>query len=203
MLERACGFESRLRHRWSTGARRPIVSTDWAPSISPIVNDMTQEDVIEFVTAELEGTVVVVASEDGGDPEMAWGDTFFFYDPDGITVPERRLPYATIVTNDYPGFDEASNLNRTGVYRVNAWVSRDTFELQTSSEDASTIDYAALDKVIPHPVYGPQSWLSVLNPGADTKGTVKELLVEAHDRARTRYEKQRTRKFVAPAAHPS
>jgi Family of unknown function (DUF6194) len=128
---------------------------------------MTQEDVIEFVTAELEGTVVVVASEDGGDPEMAWGDTFFFYDPDGITVPERRLPYATIVTNDYPGFDEASNLNRTGVYRVNAWVSRDTFELQTSSEDASTIDYA--------------------------KGTVKQLLVEAHDRARTRYEKQRTR----------
>jgi hypothetical protein len=156
---------------------------------------MTQDDVIEFVTAELEGTVVVVASEDNGDPEVAWGDTFFFYDPDGITVPERRLPYATIVTNDYPGFDEASNLKRTGVYRVNAWVSRDTFELQTSVEGASAIDYAALDKVIPHPVYGPQSWLSILNPGRETEGTVKNLLDEAHNLARTRYEKPLSRGF--------
>lgn len=154
---------------------------------------MTQDDVIEFVRAELEGTVVVVASEDHGDPDVAWGDTFFFYDPDGITVPERRLPFATIVTNDYPGFDEASNLRRTGVYRVNAWVSRDTFELETSSDEASAIDYAALDKVMPHPVYGPQSWLSVLNPGPDTADRVHALLAEAHDRAKTRYEKQRKR----------
>ena len=154
---------------------------------------MTQDDVIDFVTAHLEGTVVVVASEENGDPEMAWGDTFFFYDPDGITVPERRLPYATIVTNDYPGFDEASNLKRPDVYRVNAWVSRDTVELQTSADDAPTIDYAVLDKVIPHPVYGSQSWLSVLNPGHDTQGRVKDLLTEAHHRARTRYEKQRAK----------
>jgi Family of unknown function (DUF6194) len=154
---------------------------------------MTQDHVIEFVTAELGGTVVVVASEEDGDPEMAWGDTFFFYDPDGITAPERRLPYATIVTNDYPGFDEASDLNRSGVSRVNAWVSRDTFGLQTSSEDASAIDYAVLDKVIPHPVYGPQSWVSVLNPGLETEGTVKDLLAEAHDRAIARYVKQRTK----------
>ena len=153
---------------------------------------MTQDDVAEFVTTQLEGTVVVVASEDNGDPEVAWGDTFFFYDPDGITVPERRLPYATIVTNDYPGFDEASNLGRPGVYRVNAWVRRDTFDLQTSADDASAVDYSALDKVMPHPVYGPQSWVSVLNPGRETEGTVKDMLAEAHDRARTRYEKQRT-----------
>ena len=154
---------------------------------------MTQDDVTEFVTTQLEGTVVVVASEDNGDPELAWGDTFFFYDPDGITVPERRLPYATIVTNDYPGFDEASNLQRPGVFRVNAWVSPRTFDLQTAADDTSAVDYSALDKVIPHPVYGSQSWVSVLSPGPDTEGTVKELLAEAHDRARTRYEKQRTR----------
>ena len=185
MLARACGFESRLRHRWSIRVRRPIDSPDWAPSISPIVKEMTQDDVIEFVTSALEGTVVVVASEDNGDPEVAWGDTFFFYDPDGVTVPERRL--------DYAGFDEASNLNRTGVYRVNAWVGRDTFDQKTSSEDASAVDYAVLDKVIPHPVYGQQSWVSVLSPGRDTADTVKGLLAEAHERARTRYEKQRTR----------
>ena len=154
---------------------------------------MTQDEVIEYVTSELGGTLVVVASEESGAPAVAWGDTFFFYDPDGITLPEKRFPYATIVVSDYPGFDEASNLKRPGVYRVNTWVSRDTYERQTSADDVSAIDYAVLDKVIPHPVYASQSWLSVLNPGIVTESTVKDLLAEAHRRARNRYEKQRTR----------
>ena len=107
------------------------------------------------------------------------------------------MPYATIVVNDYPGFDEASDLKRTGVYRVNLWVSRDTYERQTSGDDGSAIDYSVLDKVIPHPVYGPQSWLSVLNPGPVTESTVKDLLAEAHDRARKRHEKQSTKRSVS------
>lgn len=53
---------------------------------------MTPESVVDYVS-ELGGTVVVVASEGNGDPEMAWGDTFFFYDPDGVTVPEKRMPF--------------------------------------------------------------------------------------------------------------
>jgi len=40
---------------------------------------------------------------------------------------------------------------------VNVWVSRETYERQTSADDVSAIDYTVLDKVIPHPVYGPQS----------------------------------------------
>jgi hypothetical protein len=155
---------------------------------------MTPDEVIEYVTSQLEGTLVVVASEEGGAPEGAWGDTFFFYDPDDITLPEKRFPYATIVINDYPGFDEASDLKRTGVYRVNMWVSRVTYERQTSADDVSAIDYTVLDKVIPHPVYGSQSWLSVLNPGPATEGTVRDLLAEAHDRAMSRYEKLSTRR---------
>lgn len=155
---------------------------------------MTQAEVIEYVTSELEGTLVVVASEEDGAPEVAWGDTFFFYDPDDITHPEKRMPYATIMINDYPGFDEASNLKRTGVYRVNVWVSRETYKRQTSASDLSVIDYSVLDKVIPHPVYGPQSWLSVLNPGSVSSDPVKDLLAEAHDRAKIRYEKQSTRR---------
>ena len=155
---------------------------------------MTQDEVIEYVKRELEGTVVVLASEESGAPEVAWGDTFFFYDPDGITRPDKRLPYSTIVVSDYPGFDEASNLKRPGVYRVNTSVSRDTYERQTSADDVSEFDYTVLDEVIPHPVYGPQSWLSVLNPGPATECAVKDLLAEAHDRARNRYEKQRTRR---------
>ena len=148
---------------------------------------MTPEDVVEFVTG-LGGTVVVVASEANGDPAMAWGDTFFFYDPDGVTVPEKRMPFATIVVNDYPGFDEASNLSRPGVFRVNLSVSRETFEQHNADE--VPIDYSVLDEVIPHPVYAAQSWLSVLNPGESTDDTVRALLSEAHARARDRYDKR-------------
>jgi hypothetical protein len=148
---------------------------------------MTDDEVVEFVT-NLEGTVVTVASEEKGDPEMAWGDSFFFYDPDGITDPRRRLPYATIVVSDYPGFDEASDLNRDGVFRVNLWVSPDSFDRFVPDE--VDVDYAALDQIIPHPVYAKQSWLSVLNPGPATEATLRGLLVEAHDRARGRYQKR-------------
>jgi len=53
----------------------------------PIVERMTQDEVVGYVTRELEGTIVVVASEESGAPEVAWGDTFFFYDPDRIMLP--------------------------------------------------------------------------------------------------------------------
>ena len=155
---------------------------------------MTHDEIVEYVTTQLAGTLVVVASEENGSPEVAWGDTFFFYDPDGITLPEKRLPYATIVVNDYPGFDEASDLKRPGVFRVNMSVSRDTYERQTSADDVTSIDFTVLDKVIPHPVYGPQSWLSVLNPGLTTEVMVRVLLAEAHDRARDRYHQKAPRR---------
>ncbi|HEX6221835.1 MAG TPA: DUF6194 family protein [Acidimicrobiia bacterium] len=154
---------------------------------------MTSDEVVDFVETELEGTVAVVASEEDGAPDVAWGDTFFFYDPDGVTEPEKRLPYATIVVNDYPGFDEASNLSRDGVFRVNAWVSRETFEREVP-RDQSNIDFTVLDEVIPHPVYGEQSWVSVLNPGPATEDKVKALLSEAHRNHKDRYEKRRSKR---------
>ena len=149
---------------------------------------MTHDEVVAFIE-NLEGTVVTVASKESGDPEVAWGDSFFFYDPDGVTDPQRRIPYATIVVSDYPGFDEASDLDREGVFRVNLWVSRRTFERQAPEEGAE-VDYAVLDQIIPHPVYGKQSWLSVLNPGPATEVALRDLLIEAHGRARDRYEKR-------------
>ena len=148
---------------------------------------MTEQEIVDFVN-DLGDTVIVVASEANGAPEVAWGDTFFFYDRDGITVPEKRLPYATIVVNDYPGFDEASDLARPGVYRVNASVSKHTFETHTAHGEQ--VEYSVIDQVIPHPVYGAQNWLSVLSPGIETTEIVKSILTEAHGRARARYDQQ-------------
>jgi hypothetical protein len=150
---------------------------------------MTHDEVIQFVESELDGTVVVVASEENGAPQVAWGDTFFIYDPDRAIPPEKQFPYATVVMNDYPGFDEYSNLARPGVFRVNVWVSGETFDSQTTAGDDS-VDFTVFDRVIPHPVYASQGWLSVLNPGPETDATVEGLLAEAHERARARYEKR-------------
>jgi hypothetical protein len=77
------------------------------------------------------------------------------------------------------------------VFRVNLSVSRETFERH--SPDGGSIDYTVLDQVIRHPVYSAQSWLSVLNPGAETTESVKTLLTEAHERARARYDKKAIR----------
>jgi hypothetical protein len=154
---------------------------------------MTRDEVVDHAANELAGTLVVVASEENGAPEVAWGDTFLIYDPERVIPPEKQFPYATVVVNDYPGFDEASNLAREGIYRVNVWVSRETFDRETSGIDPDKVDYTVLDEIIPHPVYASQSWLSVLNPGAATEDTTKTLLAEAHERARARYEKQRAR----------
>lgn len=154
---------------------------------------MTPDELADRAERELAGTLVVVASEENGAPEVAWGDMFLIYDPERVIPPEKQFPYATVVVNDYPGFDEFSDLARDGVYRVNIWVSKGTFDDETPDEDPATIDYTVFDRIIPHPVYGSQSWLSVVNPGPATEDRVRLLLAEAHDRAKARYEKQRSR----------
>jgi hypothetical protein len=116
----------------------------------------------------------VVAGTDG----LAAGDTFFIYDPDRNLPDRQQLPFATIVTKDYGDFDNASNLNRDGVFRLNIGVSRGTY--RSLFDDAEAHDFTALDRLMPHPVYGSQSWICVLNPSAGTFERLKPLLREAY-----------------------
>lgn len=148
---------------------------------------MTEDDVIGLVRG-LPGVVAVRAGEDNGAPPVAWGDSFFFYDPDDRPE-DRRMPFATVVTHDYGGFDTASALNRPGVFRLNLAVGRERFEqvvgwAPAEHGDRSVgVDYAALDRVIPHPVYAAQCWVSVVCPGERTADEVRALVEHAHARA--------------------
>jgi hypothetical protein len=157
---------------------------------------VTEEDVIRFV-AGLPGVEVVTAGEENGAPEVAWGDSFFFYDPDGDTPADRRFPFATIVTKNYPDFDTASDLDRPGVFRVNVVVGRqayrDLFGHQPAehADHQASYDYSALDRVIPHPVYARQAWVSVLNPGEASTEQLRSMLAEAHARAASRHRPSR------------
>jgi hypothetical protein len=153
---------------------------------------VTEDEIIELVRS-MPGAVAVTASESNGAPEPAWGDTFFFYDPDGDTPENRRFPFATIVTKDYGGFDMASRLDRPGVFRLNISVGRDTFEELAGyppaahSERQAGVNYAPLDRLLPHPIYASQSWVCVLNPGAAAGAQARTLLSHAHARARGRH----------------
>ncbi|MEV0236618.1 DUF6194 family protein [Nonomuraea sp. NPDC050786] len=145
---------------------------------------MTENEIIEFVSG-FAGVVAMTVSEDSGAPEIAWGDTFFYYDPEGTLEARPRQPFATIVTKDYDGFDTASDLNRPGVFRLNIAVGSSEFERlvgyppKEHAEHHADTDYTAADRVIPHPVYSRQGWISIVNPGEQAR----PLLAEAHARA--------------------
>ena len=106
----------------------------------------------------------------------ALGAVFFSLDP------EKHWPnYATIVTTDEHDEGAPSNLARPGVFRVNIGVGRETFERLVGAMVEP--DYAAFERVLPHPVYAKQLWISILNPGDATfRDVVMPLLTEAHDR---------------------
>ena len=101
----------------------------------------------------------------------AW---FFSLDPD------KHWPnFAKLVTSDE--HDDASDLDRPSVFRLNLGVGRTTFERLVGAMDAP--DHAAYDQVLPHPVYAKQLWISILNPSHETfTDTIVPLLALAHDR---------------------
>ena len=139
---------------------------------------MDQAAITRYIETTFEGVDVVVASPENGAPEIAWGDTFFIYDP-GRDLPEtRRFPFATIVTKDYGDFDNSSKLDRPGVFRLNIGVSKKTYA--KLFPDHGDHDFAALDRLMPHPVYGRNHFVCVVNPSESTFESIKPLLEEAH-----------------------
>ncbi|MGP3956949.1 DUF6194 family protein [Nonomuraea sp. 3N208] len=148
---------------------------------------MTESEIIEFVTG-LPGTVVFTPGPDSEAPEVAWGDTFIWYAPDG-EIPKRQQPFATIVTKDYPGSDTASHLDRPGVFRLNIAVGRAAFERligyppASHAEHHADFDYTVIDRILPNPVYATAAWISLLNPGEQARS----LLTDAHARAVARH----------------
>jgi len=135
--------------------------------------------------------VVELAPEASSEfPEIAWGDHFFYYSPDG-TVPANTQPFATIVTKDYPD-DTSSNLDPDGRWRLNIHVGSDKFSelIGESSKTFTPRDFSEADVFLPHPVYGSLGWVAVVTPGSATLDTVIGVLRRAHSDARLRIERR-------------
>jgi len=123
------------------------------------------DEITEWITTTYTETVVA----------LAMGATFFSLDA-------RHWPnFATIVTTDEHDMGSPSDLARPGVFRLNIGVGKATFERLVGG--IAHPDYAALDRVIPHPVYWKQRWIAILNPSRRTfDEIVKPLIDEAHER---------------------
>jgi hypothetical protein len=136
--------------------------------MSDSTSDPTPDDIHRYILETYPDTIV--AAIEGG--------TFYSCDP-------ANFPnFATVVTSD--AFDDASDLSRPDAYRLNIGLSRDTF--QGLVGDQADPDYTALDRLMPHPVYAKQHYVSVLNPSAATfEQVVKPLLEEAHARTAAQY----------------
>jgi len=134
---------------------------------------MNEAEITQYITNTFPNAEAVVAD----------GNSFFF------CRTERMMPFATLVTNDL--YDQVSNLNRPGVFRLNMGISKETFIAKLGAAEA-THDFTALDKLMPHPAYGQMFWACVLNPGAVTSDTiVRSLLAEAYGLAEKRQNKAR------------
>lgn len=140
---------------------------------------------LSAIERELPGTVMTEGQ----------GDSFVFYDPDGITVPERRFPFITVVTGDR--YDAASRLDRdAATFRINLGVGRADYEAPfgpaprqaAGCEVIDTgFDYSSADLVMPHPFYAPMHWVCVVNPGERSRAVLADLMDAAYALARARY----------------
>ena len=140
---------------------------------------MDEAWITRYIANAFKGVDVEVASRESGAPEIAWGDTFFIYDPQRNLEVARRFPFATIVTRDYGDFDNASKLDRPGIFRLNIGVSKETYSKLFGGD--AEYDFTALDQLMPHPVYGRNHFVCVLNPSDSTFEELKPLLKEAYE----------------------
>ncbi len=138
------------------------------------MSEITPETIIDFILNDL-GEV---------DHAEANGDHFFMFRPEVMPEVDRRMPLATIVSSDR--YDEDSDLDREGVYRLNIGLSKETFRTMFG-EGKGEVDHTALGTMMPHPVYGNMYWMCILNPDEESWERLKPLLEEAYDVAAGRF----------------
>jgi hypothetical protein len=119
------------------------------------------------------------------DTVAARTDSATFYSCDPSNWPN----FATLVTTDE--YDQFSDLSRPGVFRLNIGIGPKAFKARFATDEEH--DFTALDRLMPHPVYGRQRWVCILNPSREKfEQVVVPLLAEAHDIVSRRWAAQRT-----------
>ena len=126
----------------------------------------------------------------------AWGETSLFYNPNSQL--SRGVYFATIKEKDGKN-DRASNLDRDGIFRLNVGTSKDIFfncfgKPPSRPKKGCVIqgkwDFTAINRLMPHPVYGWMSWVAVNNPDVDMLNGLAPVLDAAYQKAISSYLKR-------------
>ncbi len=139
---------------------------------------------------------IVAAVARLGEVEDLVGDAnhFFYYrPPDGGT--DYRFPFATLMTNNVN--DDASDLHGPERTRLNVGVGREEFG-RLFPDPSANVDYRAVDTLMPHPQYGRQFWIGVINPSRDTWTRIEPYLRKSYADSKRRHERN-----AAPDAGPA
>ena len=131
---------------------------------------MTPDEIMQAITDACPGTHV----------DTTTPDYFFFNDP------ERKFPFATIVTRD-TAFDHVSQLDRPSAFRLNLGLGRATFRERFPEASSEPFDFTTFDRLMPHPLYAKMYWICVLNPTRATFEALRPLLADAYEASRVRY----------------
>lgn len=143
--------------------------------------------ILEDCQQALEGTVLV----------ESWGETGLFYNPGHVL---KRGVYVLTVKEKDGANDRASHLDRAQVYRLNVGVPKERFRalfgpLPPRPPAGGVVemdgDFAALDVLLPHPVYAWMGWICVLNPSEETYERLKPLVREAYLFAAEKFARRR------------
>ena len=115
----------------------------------------------------------VTQSYDGLNIIDSWGEQTYFYNP-GKAL--KRGTYFMTIKEKNGDNDQASDLDREGVFRLNLGLTKPRFiklfgqppkRPGKGKAIEGSWNFTKLDELTPHPVYGWMSWVSVLNPSQE------------------------------------
>lgn len=130
---------------------------------------MKPHDIIDYLCQRFTGLL----------PKASWGETSLFYNPD------QRLPngiYFCTIKQHNGDHDQASHLDRDGVFRLSFGMDgasyQQLFGMKPKRAAKGQVvgtghDFAALNQLMPHPIYAWMGWVQILNP---TESMMEELL---------------------------
>lgn len=147
---------------------------------------MQKEEIADYITEQYQGVIAV----------NAWGEQSFFYNPEG-KLP-RGVYFATLKDKNGDN-DKASDLDRADVFRFNFGISKISYEKVLGTKPSRPLaggvvdtghDFAQLNTLLPHPVYGWMSWVCILNPDQKVFRSLLPLLSESYELVVKKYGKR-------------
>ncbi len=147
---------------------------------------MTPEEIIQYICSNLSGVV----------PKASWGETSLFYNP-GRVLP-NGVYFCTLKQHNGEN-DQASNLEREGVFRVAIGLNPKTYVRLFGQKPArpskggivaTDHDFTKLNELMPHPIYAWMCWAQILCPSCHQFESIFPLIEEAYQDAARKFEKK-------------